>query len=102
MPYLVDKEHAVWSRRSGRKEKWEMRSLVERLEALEHEDLPGSFTPIIPTSIPADRPRRLVRWFSVGFACACIAAAISLLAEMIDIRATEAQPPTALGLSFRP
>jgi hypothetical protein len=82
-----------------------MRSLVERLEALEHADFPSSIetvTPTIPTSVLADRPQRLVRWLSVGFACACIAGGIALLAEMIDIPATEAPPPTALGSSFRP
>ena len=88
--------------RSGRhKEKWEIRSLVERLEALEHTDLPSpvvTVAPRIPTPIPADFPRRLVSWFSVGFACACIAGGIVLLADMIDIRANEAALSAALGL----
>jgi len=102
---LFDKEHAVRSRRNRRKEKWEMRALVERLRALEDTDLPssiGTVTPAIPTSIPADRPRRLVHWFSVGFACACIAGGIALLAELIDVRANETAPPVALGFPFRP
>src|SRR5215831_17183548 len=35
---LSDREHAVRWRRSRRGEKWEIRSLVERLKALEHTD----------------------------------------------------------------
>jgi hypothetical protein len=98
---LLDKEHTV---RSRRKERWEMRSLLERVKAPEHTDLPSPVivTPPIPISIPTGCSRSLIRWFSVGFACACIAGAIALLAEIIDIRATEAAPPAAFGLPFRP
>jgi hypothetical protein len=81
-----------------------MRTLVERLKALEDNDLPSpvaTVTPRIPASIPAESSRRLVRWFSVGFACACIAGGIALLAEMIDLRANETPPPAALGMPFR-
>jgi hypothetical protein len=46
--------------------------------------------------MPADRSRRLIRWFSVGFACACIAGGIALIAAMTDIGETEAAPPAAL------
>jgi hypothetical protein len=77
---LSERERAVWWRRSRRGEKWEIRSLVERLKALEHTDLP------IPTStasraVAADRARTLIHWFSIGFACACIAGGIALLAK---------------------
>jgi hypothetical protein len=102
---LLDKEHAVRLRRNRRKERWEMRSLLERVKAPEHADLPSPVvivTPPIPISIPTNRSRGLIHWFSVGFACACIAGAIALFAEMVDIRATEAAPPAAFGLLFRP
>jgi hypothetical protein len=82
-----------------------MRSLLERVKAAEHTDLPspvGIVTPPIPVSKRTDRLRSLIHWFSVGFACACIAGAIALFAAIIDIRATEAAPPTAFGLLFRP
>ena len=77
---LSDKEHAVRWRRSRRGEKSQIRTLVERLKALEHTDLP------IPTStasraVAADRSRTLIHWFSIGFACACIAGGIALLAK---------------------
>ena len=96
---LSNKEWAVWLKRRRRGEKWEMRSLMERLEALEHTDFSSPIVAAnetLPPSIPADRSRRLIRWFSVGFVCACIAGGIALLAEMTDIGATEAAPPTAL------
>ena len=98
---MLDKEQAVRSTSGRRKEKWEIRSLVEHLEALEHTDLLSpvvTVAPTIPTPNPADRPRRLVSWLSIGFACACIAGGIVLLADMIDIRANEAAFSAALGL----
>jgi hypothetical protein len=100
---LENKEHAVRSRRNRRAGKSEMRSLVERLKALEHTDLPSPIVTAnstISTSIPFNSSRSLIRWFGVGFACACIAGGIALLAEMTDIEATEATPAaTALDLS---
>jgi hypothetical protein len=101
---LSEKEHAVWSRRR-RKESWEMRSLLERVKAPEHTDLPSPVVIVTPPRsirIRTNRSRGLIHWFSVGFACACIAGAIVLFAEIIDIRATEAAPPVAFGLLFRP
>src|SRR5262249_7414754 len=101
---LLNKELAVWWKRSRRGEKWEMRSLMERLKALEHTDFSNPIataSPTIPASIPAERSRVLLRWFSVGFACACIAGGIALLAEMTDIGATEG-PPTALDAPADP
>lgn len=91
-----------WRRRRG--EKWDVRSLVARLNALEHTDFASptvTTSPTIPTSVPADWSRSLVRWFSVGFVCACIAGGIALLAEMTDIRVTEATPPAALDTPAR-
>lgn len=91
----------MWLRRRRREEKWEVRSLVERLNALEQEDFSDSVlttSPAIPTTLPADWSRSLIRWFSVGFACACIAGGIALIAEMSDIRVTEATPPAALDV----
>jgi hypothetical protein len=85
-------------RRSRRGEKWEIRSLVERLKALEHTDLPSPAAttgPVVPTSVAAGRSRSLIRWFSIGFACACVAGGIALLAAATDSRATEAAPPAA-------
>jgi hypothetical protein len=103
-PYAVGEEQAVrwWRRRRG--EKWEMRSLVERLNALEHtdfSDLIVTASPTNPASVPADWSRSLIRWFSVGFVCACIAGGIALIAEMSDIR-TEATPPAALSVPAHP
>ena len=77
---LSEREHAVRWRKSRPGVKWEIRSLVERLKAFEHTDLP------IPTStasraVAADRSRTLIHWFSIGFACACIAGGIALLAK---------------------
>jgi hypothetical protein len=94
-------------RRRRRGEKSEIRSLVERLKALEHTDLPSPAAaagPAVPTSIAAGRSRSLIRWFSIGFACACIAGGIALLAAVTDSRATEAEPPVApaLGLLQQP
>src|SRR5262249_29402941 len=105
LSYSVGKERAVRLRRSRRKDRWEMRSLLERVKAPEHTDLPSPVvivTPPIPISIFTDRSRSLIHWFSVGFVCACIAGAIVLFAEIIDIRATEAVPPAEFGLLFRP
>jgi hypothetical protein len=102
---LPNKEHAVWLKRSRRGEKWEMRSLMERLEALEHTDFSSPIataSETLPPSIAADRSRRLIRWFSVGFACACIAGGIALIAEMTDIGATEAPPPAGLDGPAQP
>jgi hypothetical protein len=76
---------------------------AERLKALEHTDIPSATVtagPAVPTLVAADRSRSLIRWFSIGFACACIAGSIALLAEVTDIRATEAAPPAA-GLPSR-
>jgi hypothetical protein len=61
-------------------EKW---AQMERLEALEHTDLPSSIATVTPRFPPpiqlsARGAYTLVQW---GFACACIAGAISLLAE---------------------
>ena len=81
---LSEREHAVRWRRSRRGEKWEIRSLVERLKALEHTDLPiptSTASRAVPTSVAADRSRTLIHWFSIGFACACIAGGIALLAK---------------------
>ena len=89
----------MWLKRRTRGDKWEMRSLMERLNALEHTDFSspiGTESQTLPTSMPADRSRRLIRWFSVGFACACIAGGIALIAAMTDIGETEAAPPAAL------
>src|SRR5215475_13343107 len=85
LSYAVGKEHAVWWRRSRRGQKWEVRSLLERLNALEHTDFSSpveTASPTIPTSIPADFSRSLIHWFSVGFVCACLAGGIALLAQM--------------------
>src|SRR5262249_4994190 len=62
-----DREHAVRWRRSRRGEKWEIRSLVERLKALEHTDLPiptSTASRAVPTSVAADRSRTLIHWFN--------------------------------------
>jgi hypothetical protein len=94
-------------RKSKRGENSEIRSLVERLKALEHTDFPSpavTAAPAVPTCVAAGRSRSLMRWFSIGFACACIAGGIALLAAVTDTRATEAALPTApaLGLPSRP
>lgn len=105
---LSDKEHAVrWWKRSRRGEKWEIRSLVERLKALEHTDLPipaVTAAPAVPISVAAGGSRHLIRWFSIGLACACIAGGIAVLETVTDTRATEAVPPVApaSGLPSRP
>jgi hypothetical protein len=101
---LLDKELAVWLWKRRRGEKWEMRSLMERLNALENTDLLSpvvTASPTVPTSIPADWSRSLIHWFSVGFVCACIAGGIALLAEMTDTGVTEDAPPAALDLPSR-
>ena len=79
---LSDREHAVRWTKSRRREKWEIRSLVERLKALEHTDFPISTltaSRAVPSSV--DRSRTLIHWFSIGFACACIAGGIAMHAN---------------------
>lgn len=78
--------------------------MLDRLEALEHTDFSGPIetaNPTLPSTVPADDPRRLIHWFSVGFVCACIAGGIALLAERTDIRETVAAPPAALDVPAR-
>ena len=90
-------------RRSRRGEKSQIRTLVERLKALEHTDLPSPAAtagPPVPTSVAAGRSRSLIGWFSIGFACAFMAGGIALLAAVTDSRATEAAPPAAPALGL--
>jgi len=79
---LMDKEHAVRWMTSRCGEKWEIRSLLGRLNALENTDPGPAATECrsVPTSVAARRSWCLIRWFSIGFACGCIAGGIALLA----------------------
>lgn len=95
-----------WGRRSRRGEKSEIRSLVERLNALEHIEFPShtvTAAPAVAASVPAGRSRRLIRWFGIGIACTCIAGGTALLAAVAEMR-TDAAPLAApvLSLPSRP
>jgi len=66
---------------------------MERLKALEDFDFAtpaATAGGAVHTTVAAGRPRGLIRWFSIGLACACIAGGIALLAAMADTRTTEA------------
>jgi len=56
----------------------------------------------IPTTVAAGRSRGLIRWFSIGFTCACVAGGIALRAAVANARATAAAPPAAPPLGLPP
>src|SRR5262245_30363065 len=84
---LSDREHAVRWRKSRRGEKWEIRSLVERLRHSNTRICPSPPRPPAERLPPTDRGP-LIQWFSIGFACACIAGSIAPLAKCDGSRAT--------------
>src|SRR5262249_26360921 len=93
---LSDREHAVRWRKSRRGEKWEIRSLVERLRHSNTRIFPSPPRPPaerFPPRLPLTARGPLIHWFRIGFACACITGG-----AVTEIRATEAAPPAALGL----
>src|SRR6516225_12185873 len=62
----------MWWGRSNRRERSQPSSLLERLKALE-----------ASTTFGHVRAPGLVGWFTVGFACACIAGGLALLALLL-------------------
>ena len=81
------------SRRNRRGQGSQIRSLVERLKALEDSDFfspVATAEPVIPTVVAAGRSWGVICWFSMGFACACIAGGIALLAAVTETRGKEA------------
>ena len=65
-------------------EKWEIRSLVECLRHSNRRIFPSPPRPPaerFPPRLPLTARGPLIHWFSVGFACACIAGGIALLAK---------------------
>ena len=75
-----------WRRNRGRVTP-ETKSLVKRLKALEPRDSPGLFGAtagrVVPSTVSAGRSRGLIRWFSLGFACACIGGGVAFLALLL-------------------
>jgi hypothetical protein len=92
-------------RRSRRGSRSQIRSLVERLNALEDTDFSSPVTaePVLSTMVAADRSWGLIRWFSIGLACACIVGGIALLAAAAETRAMEAgASPPSIELAVLP
>src|SRR5262245_7641801 len=65
-------ERSMWWGRSLRRQRSQTISLVKRLKALE------ASTPVGDARSPS-----LLGWFTVGFACACIAGGLALMALLL-------------------
>ena len=78
---------------------------MERLKALEDFDSATHVVTVggaVHTTVAAGRPRGLIRWFSIGLACACIAGGIALLAAMAEYRTFGAASRSPVGLAVSP
>jgi hypothetical protein len=75
----------MWWGRNRRRKTLGIRSLVERLKALEDAtDRPSSAMSAVGQAVHTNvtAGRLLIRWFSLGFAFACIAGVIALVASL--------------------
>jgi len=75
-----------------------------RLEALEQTDRPGLGAiagRAVATTAAAGRSRSLIRWFSLGFLCACIGGGVAFLALLL-VRPADAKPNLGACGSMEP
>jgi len=75
---------------------------MARLKALEQTDCPGGIVcRAVPTTAAAGHSRSLIRWFSLGFACACIGGSVAFLALLV-VHPADAKPNLGACGSMEP